>query len=245
MLAGMFPPVASSLGAEAPAGPASDHSVLRAVASREDWAAVRALRFGALARGGDVPACAVPAYGDEHDAMAGSITYLLLDRGRAIGSTRCIHSGAGSPLPAIETFRAELDPGSAAARAVEASLTVIDAPADRAAAMLHLFKVHMTACAALEAEWLLAAVRETEMGFYRRVFDMEILTGALRCPGLAMPRVLMGLAWRERAAALLRRLPMLAASGSDLRRFAALAVAAPPDEACRPPLRAAAGDACG
>jgi len=59
------------------------------------------------------------------------------------------------------------------------------------------------------------------MGFYRRVFDMEILTGAASVAGLAMPRVLMGLRYRERAPALLRRFPALAPRGDELERFAA------------------------
>ena len=64
------------------------------------------------------------------------------------------------------------------------------------------------------------AVAERQMGFYRRVFDMEILSGALPVRGFALPRVLMGLRFRERAALLYRRLPFLAPSGEDLRRYA-------------------------
>lgn len=220
----MIASTASPFAADPPVAEiARQRAILRPVASREEWSAVRALRFAALSRGGDLPACPVASYGDAYDAAPGSTTYLLSEGDRAVGSTRCTHSrgAGGARLPAFEAFRGELDAAIAAAPVVEASLTLVDAPMDRALAQLRLFKVHMTACAALEAEWLLAAVRETEMGFHRRVFGMEILTGAVRCAGLALPRVLMGLPFRERAAALCRRLPVLAPSGADLQRFRA------------------------
>jgi hypothetical protein len=219
----MMPTAASPFAAEAAPDIRREPVVLRPVASREDWAAVRALRFAALSRCGDIPACPLPTYGDAYDAAPGARTYMLAEGGRAIGSTRCMHSQGegGARLPALEAFRGELDAAIAAAPIVEASLTLLDAPMDRALAHLRLFRVHMTACAALEAEWLLAAVRETEMGFYRRVFGMEILTGAARWAGLAMPRVLMGLPFRERAPALCRRLPILAPGATDVQRFRA------------------------
>jgi hypothetical protein len=51
---------------------------------------------------------------------------------------------------------------------------------------------------------------------------MEILSGAEHWPGMATPRVLMGLAWRDRARDLLRRIPALAASAEDEAAFARL-----------------------
>lgn len=238
----VFPP-ADSLSTQTPA----QSALLRPAASREDWAAVRAMRFAALSRSGDIPARALPVYGDAYDAAPGAVTYLLEAAGRVVGSTRCMHSraGGGIALPAVEAFGSELDPGIAAASVVEASLTLVEGPVDRARVLLSLFKVHMTACAAFEAEWLLAAVRETEMGFHRRVFGMDILTGSARWPGLALPRVLMGLPFRERAAALYRRLPMLAPSGEDVQRFHAGAALDSGEASSRLPAAAAAGAACG
>ncbi|HSN20708.1 MAG TPA: hypothetical protein VLS49_08525 [Usitatibacter sp.] len=227
------------------AQPAPEPAVLRPVASREDWAAVRALRFAALWRAGDLAPSGVPTYGDAHDAVPGAVTFLLLERGRATGSTRCMHAcGDDRRAPSVEAFRGELDKAIASAPIVEASLTVVHGATDRALALLSLFRVHMAACAALDAEWLLAPVRECEMGFYRRVFEMDILTGSARWPGLALPRVLMGLPYRERAARLYARLPILAPSGADLRGFRAGAELVLDEEARRSPSRAAGGDAC-
>jgi len=64
-------------------------------------------------------------------------------------------------------------------------------------------------------------VPDTQIGFYRRMFSMRILSGAEQCPGLALPRVLMGLEFREQAALLCRRMPVLAATPQEEQEFAA------------------------
>jgi hypothetical protein len=97
-----------------------------------------------------------------------------------------------------------------------------EAARDPQEAIMRLFKVHMLHCAAESADALVVAVRDSQMGFYRRRFDMEILSGEERYPGMRSPRVLMGIAWREKAASLLRRIPALAASAEDAAQFARL-----------------------
>lgn len=226
MLGSMRNPILSPRAAPArsvPAGEPASGLVLRRVLSREDWASVRALRFATLSREGDLEPAALPAQADAHDGTPGTSTFLLADRGRPIGSTRASHARDGRPfrLPAMEAFAREVEPQLGSASVVEASLTVVDMAADRTLTLLRLFKAHMCVCAGVDADWLVAAVRESQMGFYRRVFEMEILTGAASVAGLAMPRVLMGLRYRERAPALLRRFPALAPRGDELARFAA------------------------
>jgi len=49
---------------------------------------------------------------------------------------------------------------------------------------------------------------------------MEILSGAERWPGMAMPRVLMGLDYRAEAPLLFKRIPVLAVTDDDERDFA-------------------------
>lgn len=202
--------------------PRAGSAMLKRAAAGEDWAAARALRFAAMVREGDVAPSASPVPADPLDGAVGSATFLLVEHGRVVGSTRCSHSGPESncALPAAQSFGAEIRERAARAPVVEASFTVVDRAADRARSILRLFKAHTTACAAVDAEWLVAAVPERQMGFCRRVFDMEILTGAMPVRGFALPRVLMGLRFRERAALLYRRLPFLAPSGDDLRRYA-------------------------
>ena len=53
------------------------------------------------------------------------------------------------------------------------------------------------------------------------MFNMEILTGAESMPGMVLPRVLMGLRYREQSTLLFKRFPALAVSDADARRFAA------------------------
>jgi hypothetical protein len=197
---------------------------MRRAVSCEDWAAVRALRFAALASHGDVARSDGPVHGDRHDAEAATSTFLLTRNGRPVGSTRTTISRACRParLPAMDAFERDLGFARGATNVVEASLTVVDPAApDPASAVFHMFKAHVLACAACDADWLVAAVRETQMGFYRRAFGMEILGGAESVPGLAVRRVLMGLRYREQAALLFRRIPLLALTAADERRFAA------------------------
>lgn len=196
------------------------------VASAEDWRRVRALRFDALRIRGEIGESQERAYGDAHDAGAASDTFLLMRNGRAVASTRAT---AATParrglLPAMDVFASEVDRAvGLECTIVEASLTVTDpaASGDARIALFHLFKAHMLRCAAERADWLLAAVRESEIGFYRRMFDMEILSGAEACPGIAAPRVLMGLAWREHFAQLAKRIPVLAVTLADEAAYAA------------------------
>lgn len=223
--------------------------ILRRAVTREDWAAVRALRFAAMVREGDLAPSALPIPADPHDAATQSASFLLVDRGRILGSTRCSHADAEAiaALPCAPAFGKEVEQRIGGAAIVEASLTVVDRTAERARTLMRLFKAHTAACAALEAEWLVAAVAEGQMGFYRRVFDMQILTGATRPRGFALPRVLMGIRCRDLAAMLHRRLPFLAPTAEDLRCFssgAELRLEGEDAGANARRARAAAGDAC-
>jgi hypothetical protein len=199
---------------------------MRRISTREDWESVRTLRFDALRARGEIPGDAEGSHGDGHDAALNAATFLLERNGRPVGSTRSSVSSASRrwPLPAMEVFAREIESTLGPdATVVEASLTVVDPASalDPKIALFHLFKAHMLHCAVENADWLVAAVRDSQMGFYRRMFNMEILTGAEMLPGLASPRVLMGLEYRGQAPLLFKRLPVLAVTDTDLREFAA------------------------
>ena len=196
---------------------------MRRVETREDWSEVKALRFGALRERGEIAESGDAAYGDDHDAAFNTTTFLLSRNGRSIGSTRSSVSSAMRrwPLPASNTYANEIAGLGADATLVEASLMVVDpaASTDPKSALFHLFKAHMLQCASENADWLVVAVRDSQIGFYRRMFNMEILSGAEHYPGLASPRVLMGLEYRAQASLLFKRMPMLAVSAADERAF--------------------------
>jgi hypothetical protein len=194
--------------------------LLRRVRSAPDWRAVRELRFRTLHASGEIAPAAARAFTDAFDESVNTSTYLLAVRDRVIGTTRGSLSAPRlrAPLPSERVFARELRAAfGGEAVLVEASLTFLDTEArgDPQDALLRLFKVHAWRCAAENADALVVAVRDTQIGFYRRRFDMEILSGAERWPGMSTPRVLMGLPWREHAADLLRRLPVLAASADE------------------------------
>ena len=196
------------------------------VTAREDWARVRALRYESLSSRGDIVACADRIHSDSHDLTLNSSTFLLLKHGRVIGSTRATFSAPQRrcSLPGSATFHREIASAVGAdASVVEASLTVTDPQmaGDRRTVVLHLLKAHMVVCAVERAEWLIAAVRDDEIGFYRRMLNMEILSGVERCPGMATPQVLMGLQYREHAALLFGRIPVLAVSADDEDEYVA------------------------
>ena len=211
---------------------------MRRVATREDWSEARSLRYEALRERGEIAASGEASHGDDHDTALNTTTFLLSRNGRAVGSTRSSVSSAQRrwPLPASQVYAREIAELGADATLVEASLMAIDPAAgvDPKTALFHLFKAHMLQCASEKADWLIIAVRDSQIGFYRRMFNMEILSGAESYAGLATPRVLMGLDYPSQSALLFKRMPMLAVTDADERDFAASGVITFPD-ARRPP----------
>ena len=204
--------------------PAQASLVLERVTQRRDWQRVRRLRYDALAGRGDLAQCEAQAYSDVHDSALNAATFLLRAGDSVIGTTRSSAASATRRwrLPAHDVFAAEIERTCGAdATLVEASLMLVAPQAeDPKVALIHLFRAHMAHCAAEDADFLLAAVREAQIGFFRRMFNMEIVSGPERCPGLVLPRVLMALDYRAQARLLAKRLPALAGEGTDELAFA-------------------------
>lgn len=197
---------------------------LRRARDRSDWERVRALRFGVLRSRGDIPDNPERSHADAHDAALNAITFVLAHRGEVLGCTRSsVRSGGRRwPLPGEAAFAREIDESlGAESTIVEASLTVVEPSSELEPklALIHLLKAHMLHCSVENADWLIAAVRDSQIGFYRRMFSMEILSGAESYPGLAAPRVLMGLDYRRQAPMLVKRIPALAVTAAEEAAF--------------------------
>jgi hypothetical protein len=218
MLAGMI------VGTAARTLQAIPGSSMHRVVNREDWARVRALRNDAVPEHAAM-ASSRGSHADAHDFASNACTFLLLSHGRAIGSTRTSVSAAArrASLPAAATFHREMQCFGSQETLVEASLTVVDPAArlERRAILVHLLKASIVACAAERADWLICAVCEHEIGFHRRMLDMEILSGAERASAIDEAHVLMGLRYREQSALLFSRFPVLAVSDRDHQEYAA------------------------
>jgi hypothetical protein len=201
---------------------ASDFELGR-VRSQDEWACVRGLRYEALRARGEIPEHSERIFEDAFDAALNTSTFQLSRNGSVIGTTRSSVSSALRrwPLPSSDVFGREIEAALGnEVTLVEASLTLADPAIDPKVALFHLFKAHMLQCAAQNADWLLVAVRDLQMGFYRRMFNMEILTGSGYVPGFATPRIVMGLEYRAQAPLLFKRLPALAISEAEARAFA-------------------------
>lgn len=201
----------------------------------EDCRRIAILRYKALRSRADIAENPSESFGDWHDRAFNCQAFLLTHHGRPAGTTRSSVSSASRrwPLPSMECFSKEIGQAVGGDLTIlEASLTAVDpAVAEPRTALFHLFKAHMLRCAAEGADWLIVAVPDTQIGFYRRMFNMRILSGAEQCPGLALPRVLMGLEFREHAALLCKRMPALAATAEEEREFAATGTVAFASEA--------------
>lgn len=197
---------------------------MRRVTSADDWSAVRAMRYRALRARDDVAETPALEYGDPFDSALNTETFLLTHEGRAMASTRTSVASSKRrwPLPGGESFADAIAALGGETTLVEASLTVVDplAASDWKAVLFHLFKAHMLECSIENADWLLVAVRESQIGFYRRMFNMEILSGTEAYPGHSAARVLMGLEYQAQAALLAKRIPLLDVSAEDERDFA-------------------------
>jgi hypothetical protein len=205
--------------------PASSPFKLHRAVTPEDYRRVGLIRYKVLRGRGDIAENANESFGDWHDRAFNCQAYLLTHHGRPAGTTRSSVSSASRrwPLPSMECFSREISAAVAGDLTIlEASLTAVDpAILEPRDALFHLFKAHMLRCAAEGADWLIVAVPDTQIGFYRRVFNMRILSGPEQCPGLDLPRVLMGLEFREQAALLCKRMPVLATTPDEEREFAA------------------------
>ncbi|HET7402277.1 MAG TPA: hypothetical protein VFJ62_10860 [Usitatibacter sp.] len=200
---------------------------LRRAESARDWEEVESLRHAGLVSRGEIPPFASASTRDEIDAAPNTITFVLAAGGHALGTTRSSVTSTARrlPLPAQRVFGREIVAAFGAdATVVEASQTFVDVlrAQDPRDALFCLFKAHMLHCAAEEADALVVTARLPQLGFYRRSLNMEILSGAEAWPGMATPRVLMGVALRQHAPALLRRLPVFGATPEEERAFAGL-----------------------
>lgn len=197
---------------------------MRRAEGRDDWSEVRELRYRALLSRGEIAEDPEGFPDDGHDSALNTVTFLLTRQGRTLGTTRSSVSSSARrwPLPSIEAFHNELEAAIGwEATIVESSLTVIDPafagePRDL---FFRLLKAQLVRCAVESADWLVAAVPESQIGFHRRMFNMEILSGSERYPRVRRPRVLMGLEYPRQAPILAKRIPTLAVSAADERAF--------------------------
>lgn len=215
----LLPPSGSAESAIHPPG-----IEMRRVSTRTEWNDTRLIRYAALRAREEIAEGDDCAHGDDHDNALNATTLLLSRNAKAVATTRVSVSCARRrwTLPAAEAFAREIEDAIGFdATIVEASLTAVDPSTtmDPKTALFHLFKGHMLQCALENADWLIVAVRDSQIGFYRRMFNMEILSGAERYPGMASPRVLMGLDYREQAPVLFKRIPVLAVTEEDERDF--------------------------
>jgi len=199
---------------------------MHCVATRDDWGRVRLLRYANLLEQGDIEANAERSYHDGHDRGSEGATFLLTRDRRPMGTVR---ASLDSPLrrgtlPSMDAFGREIRATIGLDRTtVEASLFASDPAShlDRRVTLLHLLKAPLLICTLVNADWLVIAVREEEIGFYRRMLNMEILSGAETFWGMAAPRVLMGLQYREHAALVFKRIPLLSVTQAEVREYAA------------------------
>ena len=227
MLAEMIPGDRPAFSPPPSSGPLEPAYRLRRAESVRDWQEVEALRHAGLAGRGEIALSPAFPLRDEIDAAPGTITFLLTVDGCALGTTRSSVTSPRhrAPLPAQRVFAREIVAAFGAdATVVEASFTFVDLEAahDPRDALFRLFKAHMLHCAAENADALVVTARLPQLGFYRRSLNMEILSGAEAWPGMATPRVLMGVALRQHTTALLRQLPLFGATPEEERAFAGL-----------------------
>lgn len=227
MLAGMTPGDRPAFSLPPASGLQAQAYRLRRVESARDWEEVAALRHAGLASRGEILPSARSPVPDEIDSAPNTITFLLAAEGRALGTTRSSVTSPArrAPLPAQRVFSREIVAAFGPdATIVEASLTFVDVVLahDPRDALFRLFKAHMLHCDAEEAQALVVTARLPQLGFYRRSLNMEILSGAEAWPGMATPRVLMGVALRQHGPALLKRLPVFGATPEEERAFAGL-----------------------
>ncbi len=196
------------------------------VASAADWDEVRALRYRALLQRGDIRENPEQRFGDEHDLALHATTFLLRRNGQPTGTTRTMLSATNRrwPVPAAALFRREIEGALGPdATYIEMGLTAVGPVPldDPRTALFHLFKASVVHGLLENADWVITAVRENQIGFYGRMFNMQILSGPEQLAGLSMPRVLMGLDFRDQMRILEKRIPTLVVTPSDLDEFLA------------------------
>ena len=196
------------------------------VSTGPDWDHVQSIRYRSLLERGDIPENALLRYSDEQDLALHAITFLLCRNGRPTATTRTMLSATDRrwPVPAAAVFPREIENAMGRdATFIEMGLTAVGpAPSDDPrTALFHLFKGAIVHGVLENADWVITAVRENQIGFYGRMFNMQILSGPEVLPGLALARVLMGLDLRHQMRILEKRIPTLATSAAELEEFLA------------------------
>ena len=156
------------------------------------WAALRAAPTGTTSRRFATARCCSAAtsprtrrnaYGDEHDLALHAMTFLLRRNGQPAATTRTMLSATNRrwPVPAAAVFQREIEEAlgrrcdlhrDGAHRRRARRRRTIRAP--RSSTSSRRAVVH----GLLEnADWVVTAVRENQIGFYGRMFNMQILSG--------------------------------------------------------------------
>lgn len=227
------------MNASASLAPSASTFAMNRVATGPDWDHVQAIRYRSLLERGDIPENASLRYGDEHDLALHAMTFLLRRNGQPAGTTRTMLSATDRrwPVPATTVFQREIENAMGRdATFIEMGLTAVGpAPSDDPrTALFHLFKGAVVHGQLENADWLVTAVRENQIGFYGRMFSMQILSGPEILPGLALPRVLMGLDFRHQMRVLEKRIPTLAITAPELDEFLATGSLAAGNRAIEP-----------
>ncbi len=180
---------------------------LQRVESQSQWRHVHALRAG-----------------DAHDGALNATTFLLMNGERAIATTRTSVSAPERRrgIPCEDAYRASIETRCGSETTlVEASHTFVrpGSSTEPRNLLFLLCKAHILQCLLENADWLLCAVREPEIGFYRRIFNMEIVSGPEDYPGPRSRRVLMGLDYRRHSRLLSLRIPALAITRDDHEEY--------------------------
>jgi N-acyl amino acid synthase FeeM len=233
--AGALNPSSGAAGSAAPG-----QLEMHLAASAQDWDAVGDLRYRAYRQRDAILPNAEERLREPDDTAMNAMTFLLTRGGRPMGTTRTTVRTASRqwPLPGLATYRKAIESSIVAeATLVEASRTVVEPAlaADSRAILFHLMKAHVLHCALEDADWLLCAVRQPDISFYRRMLNMKTLSGFERYPGLTVQMVLMGLDVRTHMDLVAKRIPQMGVSREDQETFVAtgcVRVARPP--AARP-----------
>jgi N-acyl-L-homoserine lactone synthetase len=184
---------------------------------------VYSLRYRAYRKEDAIDVHASEAFEDQYDHMPNHILFALMHENKVVGSIRTTWFDPNDqhPIPEMHAYSDRIEkviPSNA--RILSGNRLVIDPHFSSNRTMVMLLLRHfIISASAVNADWIMAAVRRNHLPFYRRVFFASVVSESRIYPGLRCPMQLIVSNFHTNAELIKQKTPVLQPRGYETMLF--------------------------